>query len=110
MRRAAKELAGDSGAGICLEVPRHLQSSLKALESFNLKRKNPGLKRNVKFDDASLDLVMDICLDPDNSSTWRRITPACAKAMKKKLNVSRGNEVGQDELEKMLDDSPGMPP
>ena len=61
VRRAAKELAGDNGAGIRLEVPRGLQPSLKALEavSYNLKQKNNGIKRNIRFDDLAQDLVLD---------------------------------------------------
>ena len=64
VRRVAKELAGEKDAGIRLEIPRYLQSSLKSLEavSFALKKKNPEMKRNIKFDDDYMDLVLDFCL------------------------------------------------
>ena len=67
VNRAARELAGDVGAGIRLEILGFLQSSLKALEavSFALKQKHPKMRRNVKFDDIEMDLVLDFSLDPE---------------------------------------------
>ena len=90
IRRGARELAGDPDAGIRLEIPGHLQTSLKALEavSFGLKQKNPKMRRNVKFDDAELDLVLDFSLDPDGGAPWRKIRPAQAIAAKAKLGKS----------------------
>ena len=78
IRRLARELAGNPSAGIRLEVPRFLQPSLKALEavSFNLKKKNPSMRRNVKFDDDAMDLALDFNLDPEGSGVWRKIRPA----------------------------------
>ena len=67
VRGAARELAGHDDAGIRLEIPSFLQPSLKALEavSYNLKKKNPDIKRNIKFDDGEMDLVLDFCLSPE---------------------------------------------
>ena len=66
VRSAAFHLAGKQ-AGIRLEIPDMLRPSLRALENaaFNLKKTNPGMKCNVKFDDAVLDLVMDVKLHED---------------------------------------------
>ena len=76
VRRAAKELGGDPGAGVRLEIPQFLQSSLKALESvsFALKKKHPNTRRNIKFDDERMDLVLDFCLEPsEDDARWRKI-------------------------------------
>ena len=106
VRRAAKELAGDPGAGIRLEIPGFLQPSLKALESvsFALKQKNPKMRRNVKFDDVEMNLVLDFSLDPDGGAPWRKIRPAQALAAKSKLKATgtSGGEVNDDELDSML--------
>ena len=53
VRGMASELAGDPDAGVRLEIPHGLQSNLKALESvsYNLKKKYPDLRRNIKFDE-----------------------------------------------------------
>ena len=90
VRRAAKELAGNKDSGIRLEIPLYLQPSLKALEavSFALKKKNPGMSRNVKFDDERLDLVLDFCLNPEAiTASWRKLGPAQAMAMKQRLGA-----------------------
>ena len=108
VKRAARELAGDRDAGIRLEIPRYLQPSLKALEavSYALKKKHPALKRNVKFDDEFLDLVLDFNLDPSRpGSSWRKLRPRQARSVRQKLVVSSSGpaeEVGDDELDTML--------
>ena len=108
IKGAARELAGCSDAGIRLEIPQYLQPSLKALEtvSYNLKQKNPMVKRNIKFDDAEMDLVLDFCMDPGvDDPRWRKVRPAQAKVLKAALgkNVGVTTEVTTDELEQMLD-------
>ena len=77
VRGAAKELAGSPDAVIRLEIPTSLQPSLKALEtvSFHLKKKHPKLRRNIKFDDAEMDLVLDFSTDPDFGAPWRKVRP-----------------------------------
>ena len=76
--------------------------------SFALKQKNPKMRRNVKFDDVVMDLVLDFSLDPDGGSPWRKIRPAQALAAKGKLRSigTSGGEVKDDELDSML----GSPP
>ena len=102
VRRSAKELAGDANAGIRLEVPRGLQSSLKALEavSFALKQKNKKMKR--KFDDSIMDLVLDFNLDPEGGGVWRTLKPDQARKFKGKLGASGSADVDEDELDGML--------
>ena len=79
VRSAAFNLAGKK-AGIRLEFPDTFRPSLRALElvAYNLKKSNPSMKWNVKFDDKKLDLVMDIKLS--ESSTWKKIRPGQAMA------------------------------
>ena len=64
VRSAAPKLAGRKDLGMRLEIPESLRPSLRALESVSylMKKNNPALKRNVKFDDETLDLVMDLSL------------------------------------------------
>ena len=108
VRRAAKELAGDTGAGVRLEIPFALQPSLKALESvsYNLKQKNKEVKRSIKFDDHAMDLVLDFNIDPSApGSQWKRVTAVQAKQMRSKLATTggRASEVTDNELSSMLD-------
>ena len=62
-------------AGMRLHVPDHLQRQFKALMnlSYDLKTKHKGLKRNIKFDDGTLGLYLDIQIDKDEE--WQRIDP-----------------------------------
>ena len=76
VKRAAKELAGQTDAGVRLEIPYSLQPSLKALEavSYHLKQKNPGMRRNIKFDDQQMDLVLDFNTNPEDGGSWKKVT------------------------------------
>ena len=83
VRRSASNLAGHRDKGVRLEIPEFLRPSLRALESLSymLKQSNPSLKRNVKFDDEVLDLVMDVRIN--EAAPWRKIRPAQALEAKK---------------------------
>ena len=105
VRSAAFNLAGSS-AGMRLEIPDNLRPSLRALESvsYNLKKAHPGLKRNVKFDDEVMDLVLDIKLD--DSSQWRKIRPQQAMTVKLSLpGKNDDSEVDSNELHGMMSGS-----
>lgn len=105
IRQSAKELGGERGQRIRLEIPYVLQSGLKLLESvsYHLKKKYLGIKRNIKFDDGEMDLILDFNIDPDLSRTWRRITPQQASDMKKHLNTNDQTLTMTDsELEDLL--------
>ena len=80
---SASILAGQKDKGVRLEIPEFLRPSLRALESLSymLKQSNPSLKRNVKFDDEVLDLVMDVRVN--ETASWRKIRPAQALEAKK---------------------------
>ena len=110
MRRAARELVGSPNAGVRLEVPQFLQTSLKALKSvsYALKQKNPGMKRNVKYDDSVMDHMLDFCVDPAApDAQWRKIRPDQAALVKAKVTKNtRSEEILGADLGRLLDDDP----
>ena len=67
------------GRGLRLEVPDHLWPSFRILQSvgYELKQRNPNMKRNVLFDDDNCDLKLDVCTAPNQP--WRTIYPEGAK-------------------------------
>ena len=115
VRRSASNLAGNTGAGIRLEIPEFLRQNHRALESlcYMLKQKNPTLKRNIKFDDDALDLVLDI--KKNDSSPWQKIRPKQAieaKRLRAEPSREEGCELDSDAITTMLseagqDGSPG---
>ena len=82
VRASAPNLAGKK-MGMRLEIPEYLRPSLRALESMSylMKQSNPQLKRNIKFDDERMDLVMDVRLAPEKP--WQKIRPDQALEAKK---------------------------
>ena len=104
VRAAAPSLASfRDDAGMKLHIPDHLQRSFRALMNlaFDLKKKHPGLKRNVKFDDVNLDLYLDVQLKADDE--WQRIDPGQAvEATKGRPGRSRG--IDADRLRRLLSD------
>ena len=68
VRAMAPNMAGKK-MGMRLEIPEYLRPSLRALESMSymMKQSNPQLKRNIKFDDERMDLVMDVRLAEDQA-------------------------------------------
>ena len=64
VKSSARNLAGmGSDYGVRLELPDHLKSAMKALQavSYEVKKKYPQARRNVLFDDETMDLVLDFC-------------------------------------------------
>ena len=62
VRAATPRLAGKTNMGMRLEIPESLRPSLRALESMSyfLKQTNRSLKRNIKYDNEVMDLIMDV--------------------------------------------------
>ena len=61
------------------------------------------MKRNVKFDDKNMDLVMDI--KPSDDEPWRKIRPSQAKEAKRGQVVparESGSELNADDLQVMM--------
>ena len=106
IKRAAKELGGEVGHGIRLEIPYSLQKSLKALEalSYNLKKKHPRIRRNIRFDDLEKDLVLDFNTDPDGNN-WRRAAAAQAIQMNSQFAKGRTDKVTSTALMSLLEAS-----
>ena len=102
VRSHAKNLE-KKGRGLRLEVPEHLWPSFRVLQelAFELKQKNPALRRNVLFDDFHCDLKMDFTYD---SADWKTVLPAEARKSLKACRParSRKNSVSASDLEKIL--------
>ena len=86
-----------------LQIPDGLQKDFKALMAlaYDLKQTNKELKRNVKFDEESLGLFMDIQTDKDGE--WKRVRPQQAyRALK--ARKSGPSEMQEDEIKSLLGD------
>ena len=57
-----------------MEVPLFLRSDFRVLENtaFKIRKKNPGAKTNIKFDDLTLSLLLDF----NTGKEWRTATVA----------------------------------
>ena len=107
IRQSAKELGGERGQRIRLEIPYVLQSGLKLLESvsYHLKKKYLGIKRNIKFDDINKNLVLDFATDPEKGN-WRRVTAAQAVQMRSRIKGGgQTSEISNDDLQGLLEAS-----
>ena len=103
VRGAAPNLASqESDTGIRLEVPYHLRSHMKALQqmSYNIKQKHHAARRNILYDDESMDLVLDFCLGAD--LPWRRLTAAQAKSKSKTIKQTGKEAVNDEEIDVIL--------
>ena len=106
VKGAARNLAGRGPEyGVRLELPNHLKSAMKTLQSvsYELKTKYPGAKRNVLFDDETMDLVLDFCLGDDKP--WKRMTSGQAKLRKRKGTTQSKLTLEVGELDRILDGS-----
>ena len=79
VRSHAKNLE-KKGRGLRLEVPDSLWPSFRVLQNlgYELKQKNPALRRNVLFDDTARDLKLDFSNDGTNSrleNPWQNAGP-----------------------------------
>ena len=83
VKGAAYNLAGQANAGIRLEIAHHLMANFKALStaSYKLKQKFPGCKRNIKYDDEHLDLILDF--KTADNDRWKRLRPEQARELQK---------------------------
>ena len=92
VKGSASNLAGNGPeVGIRLELPNHLKSNMKSLQqlSYDIKQTHPRSRQNVLYDDDSMDLVLDICLD--EGLQWRRITAGQARErIRKKKRSANG--------------------
>ena len=92
-------------AGMRLHLANHLQKDFKSLMvlSYDLKKKNPDLKRSVKFDEDDLGLFMDLQIERDGH--WRRVKPKQARKALAAAGDKRGggpSVLGDGELADLL--------
>ena len=96
-------------AGMRLQIPDTLQKDFKALMSvaYDMKRSNKDLRRNVKFDEEDMGLLMD--LQTHKEGEWKRIKPAQAyrilQARKKKIDGP--SNMDDDEIRSLIGDESG---
>ena len=103
VKAAAPNLANHrETAGMRLQIPAHLQTDFHTLMnlSYDLKKRYPGLKRNVKFDEDDFGLFMDLKLDDEGD--WQRVKPAQARAANKKRGKDKRKTLDEDELQSLL--------
>ena len=92
----------DKGVGCQLEPPDHLRGQYAAFQNlaFCLKKKNPELKRNIKFDDRELSLIMDIKTDEG----WKTIEYQAARDLLRR-RTQRSNSISRRQLKDILNAS-----
>ena len=110
VRAAAHNLAGHKDSGMRLHVPGHLEPHFKILEniSYVLKGKYPSLRRNIKFDEQNMDLVLDF--QTEDGEQWRSVRPPQAKryanAPRNDDRDSSSRNCTADDLSDLLGDPP----
>ena len=89
-------------AGMRLQVPDHLQRDFQALMnlSFDLKKRHPTLKRNIKFDEEDQGLFMDIKLAENGE--WKKVKPLQALAAVKNRRKRTSRSLDEGELKELL--------
>ena len=106
IKSLGKNLGGhDRSVGMQLEPPDFLRSHYQAFQrlAFQLKRKSPSLRRNIKFSDLDLSLTMDILTQPGGE--WRTVLYEDAKATLKKSR-DRQESISRNELDDLVDVDP----
>ena len=100
--KASNLRGGDKQTGCQLEPPDFLRGQYQAFQglAYCLKKKTPGLKRNIKFDDLTLSLKMDIKTD----DSWRTVEYVTAKSILK-VKSSGTAAVSRTDLKKILNNS-----
>ena len=89
-------------AGMRLQIPDSLQKDFKALMAvaYDVKKVNKDLKRNVKFDEESLGLFMDVQMERDGD--WKRIRPHHAYRALGTRSRGGPEEMEEDEIRTVL--------
>ena len=102
VRSHAKNLGKD--ANLRLEIPPFLRGDFSTLQDLGhrLKNSNEFCRRNIKFDDANLSLLMDFCVDEE---TWKTVTVEEAKNYLKTRTKKRVNSITSNDLVNLIDPS-----
>ena len=107
IKALGKNLRGsDKKTGMQIEPPDHLRGQYQSFQklAFQMKKRFPSLKRNIKFYDVDQSLTMDVLTQP--GSTWRPVLFSDAKTILSKSR-ERSESVSIAELEDMCDMGPG---
>ena len=110
IKALGKNLRGESSSvGIQMEIPDFLRGRFQTFQSlaFQLKKKNPALKRNIKFVDSTMELVMDIKLNAE--SEWKAVQYEDASAILPKTR-QRTTSFSRQELATMVESPPSVNP
>ena len=103
IKSLGKNLKGnDRAVGMQMEPPDHLRGQYQSFQklAYHLKKKHPGLRRNVKFLDTDMCLTMDVCLTP--TSGWKTVEYVDAKSILGKARV-RTESFSLQELEDLVE-------
>ena len=104
VKASARNLASKGQEyGVRHELPDHLKTAMGDLQalSYELKKKHPDVRRNVLFDDGSMDLVLDFCTEGNGS--WKRITSAQARKRRLKgKGLREDRALDDDEIDILL--------
>ena len=96
----------EKDAGVCLDIPDHLQSDFKALIQYgNEARRHygPEVKRSVRFFEEECGLILHLGLP---SGQWLRVTPSEAREMSKFRRQQAGSTMRKAMTSSMeVDDS-----
>ena len=105
VKKFAKNFIGESG--LRLEIPPHLRGNFRVLSdlAFLLKKKNPRLRRNIKFDEARGDLALDFSVD---GTTWKTVLPEDARASV--ATRRRSGSISTADIADLLDDEAPLSP
>ena len=88
--------------GLRLDYPAYLGSDYRALDAYGAhlrKQAGTGFRRNIRFDDDTLGLHMDVNF-PSNPGKWIRVTPKLAKEHRDVATVE-----GEDDARKLINES-----
>ena len=80
-KNLSKESNPNRVHGLRLDYPAHLGSDYRALDGYGAKLRREvgtGFRRNIRFNDDELGLVMDINF-PKNPDKWIRVSPKLAR-------------------------------
>ena len=92
VKAAARNLRGNGTAGVQMDPPDHLRRQYQTFQqlAYQIKKRNPLLKRNVKFDDVSMNLIMDINTGQGSDDGWQTIRFEDAKETMKTVGTRSG--------------------
>ena len=95
---------GKPTAGLRMNYPDHLSADFRVLDWYGaeLNKRHPGTKRNIKFDDDTEGLRMDVKVP--HSPEWCRVYPDMAKEVRLQRNDQDAHRT------KMVLETPPIPP